>query len=755
MQDLNDKVTGSTLTATEWNEVPSELQNVIQALGITLSASDLNQLGKAIAGYVANGNYYTDSGIADAYVLSVVGSKQRAPSYTNGMMVSFIAANANTGASTVNVASLGVKDIKGTGGEDPAAGDINGMVQLVFNSSSDRFELVNPKTNVIRQFEFIQSAKDSDSLVDHIGKYIQVAEYTAGNPINSTYKVKSGHATDDGVGIHNSTTGTLFHLELVPDTGLDVAVAGVSSVIVDNSPRIQAAIDYLESQGGGILTSSSADRYPCQGVIDMKAGVTWEKTKLTADITGNPDYFIGAQGSLGTSTLITANVDAGSVTVDVTSAAGFTIGEYALLKDPTRLNGRWPYTVARIENIVSNTLTLEQPVGVDYLLANSCTVEPMTAIEDVYLRDLDIEYSASGTSKFTIHLENAADSGIENCTVKEHAYTSNPTAAVTMRGDNLLNCELQKADITQNLNTNGGNSVLWFGTTDCRIENVVSKATNFGIGIWNSYGAFVSDNQVAGKAASGNRGIKMAACQNCRMSNNTINKFDSGIKIEDSGMFVVIGNTVSNCGLGSSHGINISHIEAPSSADIRPSVVQGNNVFNIDGSGFNLDLNTRQCTLDGNTTRQTTGAGIICQGPNNLISNNFIFDWQSDAGIRFVGTCTVVGNQLVGLNGALDSFELNATPGDTDWTVFNNNTCQSNGITTNLAFFEKVAVINGNAILDFGNRIMFASAAPISGTFTRGDKVYDNSPSASGNIGFVCVASGTPGTWKSFGNISA
>ena len=81
MQDLNDKITGNSLTAPEWNEVPSEIQNIIEGLGITLSGGDLNQLGKAIAGYVANGSFYTDSGAADAYVLSVIGSKQALPAY--------------------------------------------------------------------------------------------------------------------------------------------------------------------------------------------------------------------------------------------------------------------------------------------------------------------------------------------------------------------------------------------------------------------------------------------------------------------------------------------------------------------------------------------------------------------------------------------------------------------------------------------------------------------------------------------------
>lgn len=125
MQDLNDKITGNSLTAAEWNEVPSEIQNVIEGLGIALSGGDLNQLGKAIAGYAANGSFYTDSGAADAYVLSVIGSKQALPEYTDGMEIAWLADNANTGASTVNVAGLGVKDIKTLGGNIPAAGDVS------------------------------------------------------------------------------------------------------------------------------------------------------------------------------------------------------------------------------------------------------------------------------------------------------------------------------------------------------------------------------------------------------------------------------------------------------------------------------------------------------------------------------------------------------------------------------------------------------------------------------------------------------
>jgi len=147
MQLLNDKIDGSgspenVLPATEWNQVPSELQNIITALGMTLSNGDLNQLGKALSGYAANGSFFTDSGAANAYILTPIGGKQVHPDYEDGDEVEFIAANPNTGASTVNVAGKGVKNIKLENGEDPWPGDIRERTKLKFDNGNDWFELV-------------------------------------------------------------------------------------------------------------------------------------------------------------------------------------------------------------------------------------------------------------------------------------------------------------------------------------------------------------------------------------------------------------------------------------------------------------------------------------------------------------------------------------------------------------------------------------------------------------------------------------
>lgn len=45
------------------------------------------------------------------------------------------------------------------------------------------------------------------------------------------------------------------------------------------------------------------------------------------------------------------------------------------------------------------------------------------------------------------------------------------------------------------------------------------------------------------------------------------------------------------------------------------------------------------------------------------------------------------------------------------------------------------------------------TAAPTTGNWVRGDIAWNLNPSAAGNIGWVCVTSGAPGTWKTFGTI--
>ena len=52
-------------------------------------------------------------------------------------------------------------------------------------------------------------------------------------------------------------------------------------------------------------------------------------------------------------------------------------------------------------------------------------------------------------------------------------------------------------------------------------------------------------------------------------------------------------------------------------------------------------------------------------------------------------------------------------------------------------------------------QVAWGSAAPASGAHVVGDIVFNDAPSAGGYIGWVCTSAGSPGTWKTFGAISA
>jgi hypothetical protein len=128
--DVVSKSTGDSYSAAELNQSTNELENSIESTGQTLSSGDVFQVGKTMANYVSHGDFYTDSGAASAYVLTVGSPKQTPTAYVAGFRARFIVGNTNTGASTVNAGALGVKDIKRPDGTATQAGDLT-VGQLV------------------------------------------------------------------------------------------------------------------------------------------------------------------------------------------------------------------------------------------------------------------------------------------------------------------------------------------------------------------------------------------------------------------------------------------------------------------------------------------------------------------------------------------------------------------------------------------------------------------------------------------------
>ena len=89
--------------------------------------------------------YAADSGTANTYVVAL----SPAPlTLIAGFTVRFLAANANTGASTLNVNSLGAKAIKKSGTAALVANDIvaNEMIVVIYDGTS--FQMVSPPGSI-------------------------------------------------------------------------------------------------------------------------------------------------------------------------------------------------------------------------------------------------------------------------------------------------------------------------------------------------------------------------------------------------------------------------------------------------------------------------------------------------------------------------------------------------------------------------------------------------------------------------------
>lgn len=143
-----DTISAERFGAGEFNSIAVELENAVSTSGQTLAPADgtaevQTQLARALAIYGAGGGmYHIDTGAVNAYVLNPVSPKQSPSAYFDGMLIVFEPTNDNTGASTVNIASLGIKSITYSDGSALVGGEITGSCTIKYNLANDRFEFI-------------------------------------------------------------------------------------------------------------------------------------------------------------------------------------------------------------------------------------------------------------------------------------------------------------------------------------------------------------------------------------------------------------------------------------------------------------------------------------------------------------------------------------------------------------------------------------------------------------------------------------
>jgi len=185
------------------------------------------------------------------------------------------------------------------------------------------------------------------------------------------------------------------------------------------------------------------------------------------------------------------------------------------------------------------------------------------------------------------------------------------------------------------------------------------------------------------------------------------------------------------------------------------------------------------CSYEHNrSNRVASYAGPFIKSQNNtglLVTNNF-FGRSTEHTILDIDSTdlTVDGNIFAGTTGgSMMTVELRGTAG---WSVQNNKFRNNGGLYdfqgvngtglirdgvldgNKFALGYNITPIGGNMYVGKANvggvNRAWLGSAPTTGTWTQNDVVWI--PATAGNFaGFICTASGTPGTWRTFAGVSA
>ncbi|MFB2595104.1 hypothetical protein ACEYYB_09650 [Paracoccus sp. p4-l81] len=132
-----------------------------------------------------------------------------------------------------------------------------------------------------------------------------------------------------------------------------------------------------------------------------------------------------------------------------------------------------------------------------------------------------------------------------------------------------------------------------------------------------------------------------------------------------------------------------------------------------------------------------------CQSPNMA--------WSIRLGSQVAGA-VVERNDVIG--GSNSSFSFGTTADYGVIAAFRDNRSQTSppgGVRTGQIHAAHAQGSAGNGAQP---RQMYGASAPATGQWAVGDVVFSTAPASGGSIGWVCVAGGTPGTWKAFGTVA-
>lgn len=256
----------------DWNQSAQESNNIIISANITQSAADLEQVAKSVSNYVASADYYTDTGTPTAYIVSPQSPKKAPTIIDEGMRVRFVPANTNTGTATLNVNSLGVKEIRTANGQVLKAGDISAgrSIELVYDGTY--FLLVRdnrslnylPLTKKLNGLNISNNTTDDEHDIDIApGTFVDSLNFNAWRlPSILTKQIDVDWAEGNDAGGFPSgltlTADTWYHVFTIAKSDGTVD-GGYDSNIAATNLLIDASAYSHYKRVGSVLTDGSAN----------------------------------------------------------------------------------------------------------------------------------------------------------------------------------------------------------------------------------------------------------------------------------------------------------------------------------------------------------------------------------------------------------------------------------------------------------------------------------------------------------------
>lgn len=224
----------TTLAASDYNQTNTELEAMIETSGQTKSAGDLVQVEKAVQQIAVSGQFYVDSGAANTVTLANP-NNPILESYRDGAAVRFIAANTNSGVSTVVIDALPTVTLKTIDGNDVTAGYIVAGLSYVitYKLSSNIFNI-----------QYYYTDEDITSIKETCFASYNGADAAGNSPVITNRKGITS-IVSSGVGASLTWDITFIHTY--------VTAPNIMITVIDTNAHNTTGVNVIANVGGATL----------------------------------------------------------------------------------------------------------------------------------------------------------------------------------------------------------------------------------------------------------------------------------------------------------------------------------------------------------------------------------------------------------------------------------------------------------------------------------------------------------------------